>query len=355
MSTAVLWPMVIAFAVSGGGAMLLTPLVGALGRRFGLVDRPRPGELQQRDTPRSGGYGMLAAYLLAVAVSLPLMPRSPDELTRIAGLVAGALLVLPIALVDDFRRLGPLPQLVGQIGLAVVAMAFGLTITTVANPLGGQIVLPLALAIPFTLFWVVGMINTMNLIDTMDGLAAGVTAIAGLVLFVRSLSLGQYTISLLPLALAGVCLGFLRFNFNPARIFMGTSGSTFLGFTLAILALIGGAKIATAAFVLGLPIIDVAMVIVQRSLRHRSPLAGGDAAHLPHRLIRHGLSARRITLLIYGICAIGGGLAMALNGLEKLWVMAIASLVAVAVAWRQATGEVDPRPTVPTATTREKT
>ena len=155
-------------------------------------------------------------------------------------------------------------------------MAFGLIITTVANSFGGLVVFPIVVAVPFTLLWIVGMINTLNLIDTMDGLAAGVTAIAGLVLFARSVSLGQYTISLLPLALAGVCIGFLRYNFNPTGIIMGTSGSTFLGFALATLALIGGAKIATAAFVLGLPIVDVAMVIIQRSVWHRSPLAGGD-------------------------------------------------------------------------------
>jgi UDP-GlcNAc:undecaprenyl-phosphate GlcNAc-1-phosphate transferase len=320
----------VALVVSCGGAIAFTPLAGALGRRVGLVDRPRPGELQSRATPRSGGYGLIAAYLLAVMVSLALIPRDPGEMARLFGLIVGILLVLPIALVDDARRLGPLPQLVGQIGLTLVAMSFGIMITSVANPFGGLIALPLAVAVPFTVFWIVGMINTLNLIDTMDGLAAGVTAIAALVLFARSISLGQYTISLLPLALAGVCLGFLRFNFEPARIFMGTSGSTFLGFTLAVLALIGGAKIATAAFVLGLPILDFALVILQRSLRGRSPMAGGDGVHLTHRLAARGLSIRRITIGIYAICAIGGTLAMTLNGIQKLWLVAIvAALIAV--------------------------
>lgn len=328
--------LLVAFAVSSGGALLLTPVAGEIGRRFGLVDHPRPGELQQKIIPRSGGYALIAAFLLAVTVSLAFVPRGPEERTHLVGLIVGILLVLPIALIDDSRRLGPLPQLVGQIGLAVVAMAFGLVITTVASPFGGLMVLPIVVAVPFTLFWIVGMINTLNLIDTMDGLAAGVTAIAGLVLFVRSVSLGQYTISLLPLALAGVCMGFLRFNFNPARIIMGTSGSTFLGYALALLALIGGAKIATAAFVLGLPIVDIAMVIIQRSVWRRSPLSGGDSAHLTHRLIHRGLSTRRITVLIYSICAVGGGLAMTLNGVQKLGVMGIVGAVAVILALRLA-------------------
>lgn len=327
---------VLTLLVSCGLAIFLTPLAGAIGRRVGLVDRPRPGELAKKPTPRSGGYGLIAAFLLTVAVALAVEPHDPAELERIVGLIVGVLLVLPIAIFDDARRLGPFPQLVGQIGLAVVAMGFGLTIDSVANPFGGLVLLPAVVAIPFTLFWIVGMVNTLNWVDTMDGLAAGVTAIAALVLFVRSVSLGQYTIAVLPLALAGVCFGFLRYNFEPARIFMGTSGSTFLGFTLAVLAIIGGAKIATAAFVLGLPILDVGMVILYRGLRGRSPFVGGDDAHLSHRLVARGLSVRRITLLIYAVCAAGGGLAMTLNGVQKLSILAISGAVAVVLAVRLA-------------------
>ncbi len=336
MSTGVIVGFLSAVAVSFGGALLLTPVALRIGVRAGLVDKPRPGELQTAQIPRSGGYGLIIAFLVATAVSVAFVPRDPDEIYRILGLVVGILVVVPIAIVDDSRRLGPLPQLIGQIGLAIVAMAFGLAISTVADPFGGLIVLPVVLSIPLTILWVVGMINTLNLIDTMDGLAAGVTAIAGLVLFVRSVSLGQYTISLLPLALSGVCAAFLLFNFNPARIIMGTSGSMFLGYALAILALIGGAKIATAAFVLGLPIVDVGMVIIQRGLRRRSPMAGGDSTHLPHRLVRQGLSTRRITLTIYAICAVGGGLAMTLNGIEKLGVAALVAGVAAILAVRLA-------------------
>jgi UDP-GlcNAc:undecaprenyl-phosphate GlcNAc-1-phosphate transferase len=331
-----LMPIILTLLVSCGGAILLTPVAGAVGRRVGLVDRPRAGELARRPTPRSGGYGLIAAFLVSVAVALATEPRDSAELARILGLIVGVLLVLPIAIFDDARRLGPFPQLAGQIGLAVIAMVFGLTIDSVANPFGGLVVLPIVVAIPFTVFWIVGMVNTLNWVDTMDGLAAGVTAIAALVLFVRSISLGQYTIAVLPLALAGVCLGFLRYNFEPARIFMGTSGSTFLGFTLAVLAIIGGAKIATSAFVLGLPILDTAMVILYRGLRGRSPFVGGDDAHLSHRLVARGLSIRRITLLIYAVCAAGGGLAMTLNGVQKLSILALSGAIAVVLAIRLA-------------------
>jgi len=315
-------------------SLVLTPVAGWLGRRAGLVDRPRAGELQTSVTPRSGGYALVAAFLLAAGISLALVPHPADEWLRIVGLMVGIALVIPIAIIDDAVRLGPFPQLVGQLGLAALAMLFGLVIWNIANPFGGLIILPGVIAVPFTLFWIVGMINTMNFIDTMDGLAAGVAAIAGFVLFARSIALGQYTIAVLPLALTGACIGFLRYNFNPARIFMGTSGSMFLGFSLAILALIGGAKIATAAFVLGLPIIDTALVIIRRSAHRRSPFIGGDDAHLPHRLVARGLSARRIALLIYGVCAVGGVLAMTLNGIQKLWVLALVGVIAVVFAAR---------------------
>jgi len=324
----------IAFGAGLISVVILTPLAGRLGIWLGMVDTPRPGELQRKPMARSGGYALLASFLVAIAVSLWLAPRSPAELTRILGLVVGVLLILPIAYLDDRRRLGPFPQFVGQILVAVAAMAFGLVINDVANPFGGIVPLPVFVALPFTLFWFVAMINTLNVVDTMDGLAAGITAIAALVLFARSVSLGQYTVAVLPIALAGVCIGFLRYNFNPARIIMGSSGSMFLGFTLGALALIGGAKIATAAFVLGLPILDFALVIVQRSANRRSPFQGGDSAHLPHRLIRRGLSTRRIALLIYAVCAGGGTLAMTLNGVQKLGVILIVGIVTLFLAFR---------------------
>jgi UDP-GlcNAc:undecaprenyl-phosphate/decaprenyl-phosphate GlcNAc-1-phosphate transferase len=305
------------------------------------------GELQREPLARSGGYAMIGSFILAVAVSLVFIPRDSDESTRILGLIAGVLVVLPIALVDDVKRLGALPQLVGQIALAAIAMRFGVVITSIASPFGGLIALPIYLALPFTVVWIVGMINTVNVIDTMDGLAAGVAAIAALVLFARSISLGQVTVSILPIALVGVCVGFLRFNFNPARIIMGTSGSMFLGYALATLSLIGGAKIATAAFVLGLPIIDFAMVIVQRAARRRSPMAGGDDAHLTHRLVRRGLSTRRIALSIYAVCATGGAMAMALNGVQKLLVIAVVGVVAVVIALRLASDQPEVAPNSP--------
>jgi UDP-GlcNAc:undecaprenyl-phosphate GlcNAc-1-phosphate transferase len=324
------------FAVALGAAALLVPLAAAIGLLVGgpLVDRPRPGEVQRRPIGRTGGYGVVAAFFLALAASLPLVERyNPDEYSRLAGLALGAAFLLPFAAWDDAKRLPPLPQLLAQLGCAAVPLAFGVRLDTVSNPFGvaggagllsEQLRLPLALIGPATILWIVGMITAINWLDTSDGLAGGVSMISAVVLFLASITLPQqqYTIALLPLALAGACLGFLVYNFPPARIYMGTSGSMFLGYALGVLSIIGGAKIATAVLVLGIPILDTALVIVQRLAAGRSPMRGGDNAHLVHRLHAAGFSARQIALLLYALTALFGSLSLYLTKAQKFYAFA---------------------------------
>jgi UDP-GlcNAc:undecaprenyl-phosphate GlcNAc-1-phosphate transferase len=315
--------MLLIFAVALAGALVGVPLAAQVGALVGLVDRPRPGEVQRRTLKRTGGYGIIAAFFLAVAVSLPFADRvDVTEFGRLAGLAFGAALLVPFAAWDDAKRLGPLPQLVAQIACAAVPLAFGVRLTSISSPFGGAFLLPLWLVVPATLFWIVGMTNTLNWIDTMDGLAGGVSLIGAAVLFLASLHLGQYTIGLLPLALAGACLGFLAYNFPPARIIMGTGGSMFLGYALGVLSIIGGAKIATAALVLGIPIIDTALVIMQRLAGGRSPFHGGDGRHLVHRLLAAGLSVRQIVLLLYALTALFGSLSLFLVKVQKFYAFA---------------------------------
>ncbi len=319
------------------GVTLLVALVSMpparwLGERWGLVDRPRPGELQRVPVPRTGGYGMILAFGGGVLVSLWLIPRPADEWPRLLGFGLGMLVLLPVALIDDRHRLGPGPQFLGQLGAALLPVGCGLLIETVSSPWGTLLPLPLGVALPLTLLWIVGLINTMNWLDTMDGLAAGIGAIAAAVLFWRSYTLEQYSIAALALALLAACLGFLPFNLS-ARLFMGTSGSMFLGYGLALLAIIGGAKIATAVMVLGLPLVDAVLVIWQRLLAGRSPWRGGDAAHLPHRLVALGLTPRQIVLGLYAACGVSGVLALLLPAMVKLYLLGagVAGLGALAV------------------------
>ncbi|MCL5951548.1 MAG: undecaprenyl/decaprenyl-phosphate alpha-N-acetylglucosaminyl 1-phosphate transferase, partial [Chloroflexi bacterium] len=181
----------------------------------------------------------------------------------------------------------------------------------------------------FTLFWIVGMMNTVNWLDGVDGLAGGVVAIAGIVLIVHTFRYEQYSIALLPLALVGSVLGFLVFNFYPARIFMGSAGALVLGFVLGVLSIIGAARVAFALLVLGIPILDVAWLIVSRLRAGKSPFIA-DRSHLHHRLLDHGLSPRAIVLLYYGFSAVSGLLALTLPlGLYKLIALVIIGLGAL--------------------------
>lgn len=295
------------FLVALAACYLLTFAAAEFGRMTGIIDKPRPGEVQSRVIPRTGGYALFFAFLIAVLLGAYLIPRSDVEGMRLVGVLLGALAILPLAYLDDKRRLGPLPQLAGQIAIAAIPISFGILAGSIATPFWGTIYLPAVLIVPFTVIWIVGMINTMNLVDVMDGLASGVAAIAALVLLARGvLDFGQYDIAILPAALAGVCIGFLPRNFHPARIFMGSSGSMLLGYALAVMAIMGGAKVATALLVLGVPIADVAWVIMRRLAAGRSPMLGGDQRHLPQRLYRAGLSQRQIVLSLYALCAIFG-------------------------------------------------
>ena len=338
--------LVLVFAIAVAASYLLTPVAALFGRRTGIVDKPRPGEVQSRVIPRTGGYALFFGFLIAVLVGAYLIPRSEMEAHRLLGVMLGAVAILPLAFMDDKRRLAPLPQLVGQIVIAAIPIAFGVVVGDIATPIWGTIPLPALLVVPFTLVWIVGMINTMNLVDVMDGLAGGVAGIAALVLLARGVfDFGQYDISVLPAALAGVCIGFLPRNFYPARIFMGSSGSMLLGYALAVMAIMGGAKVATALLVMGVPISDVAWVIIRRLASGRSPMLGGDQRHLPQRLYKAGLSQRQIVLSFYALCAIFGIAAARFTPIEKVFAFAaLALLMAVilfALARRDGRGKVE--------------
>ncbi len=317
------------FLLALATSLLLVPLAGRMGERLGFVDRPRSGELQRHPIARTGGYAVVAATAVGIGLALVALPRPADEWPRLLGLAIGTALLLPLAFLDDWKRLQPAPQFLWQVVVAIVTVWFGITVDSISSPFGGVIPIPALLVGPVTVFWIVGMVNTINLTDTMDGLAGGVATIAALVLAAVSLQNGQHSIAALPLALAGGVAGFLVYNFYPARIIMGSSGSLLIGYGLAVMSIIGGAKLAAAMMVLGLPILDVAWVIVYRVLHGRSPLRGGDGAHLSHKLVAMGLSQRRVALLLYAACLLFGALALLLTRAEKLVGFALLSIVAL--------------------------
>jgi len=306
------------FLVSFGSALALTPLAARLGRRLGLVDRPGGRRRHAGVVPRTGGVAIYAAFILAVLVSLlvrgwlPIAPEGPDpnEETRLIALLVGSTFICAFGLLDDKCTLRPLPQYVGQIVAALIAMAGLIFIERVMNPFTDQItVFPWPFVVVFTLFWIVGMINTVNFVDGLDGLSAGVAAILSAVLAIHMVREGQYSVALLPLALLGATVGFLPFNFYPARVFMGSSGSFFLGFAVATLGIIAGARVATVLLVFGIPILDVAWQILRRLWAGRS-IGEGDRGHLHFQLQDMGFSQRWIVLAYYAFCAAFGALAL---------------------------------------------
>jgi UDP-GlcNAc:undecaprenyl-phosphate GlcNAc-1-phosphate transferase len=341
----------VAFAVIFGLSLLVsaavTPLARRLGLHLGLVDRPGGRRQHSGVVSRLGGIAMYAGFTVAVVATL-LLPGSwlpprldPKELLRLSGVLVGTTAAFGFGLLDDRYQFPSRPQYIAQFVLALIPIAFIIFIERVNNPLGhGQIVFPWPIVWTLTVFWFMGMINTVNWLDGLDGLAAGVAAISSALLALHMIREGQLSVALLPIALLGATLGFLPFNFNPARVFMGSGGSYFLGWALAALGIIGGAKVATVLLVMGLPILDVAWLIYNRWRRGGQPRFNGRD-HLHHRLLDIGFTQRQIVLGYYAFCAAFGVLALALeNRLYKLialLVLAGSALVVLVWASRQST------------------
>ena len=312
-------PSLAVFAIAAVIALLLTPIVWRTVRRMGIVDRPNPRRVNTRPIPRAGGIAIAAGFL-GVAVPFVLLNSAarwvPTPLNieprDLIALFGGGLVAAIIGALDDLYDLRARWQLLGQVGLALVAVVLGIGITLVNNPIGGGVIpFSPAFSIGFTVFWIVGMINSINWIDGLDGLSTGVALIASVTLGLISLTtqVSQPLIAVLCFALAGALAGFLRWNFHPARIFTGTTGVQFVGYTLAVLAILGSAKVAVALLVLGVPIIDTFWIIVGRLSHGRSPFTP-DRSHIHHRLLDLGLSHRGTVLVIYAICAVLGILAL---------------------------------------------
>ena len=315
-------PIIAVFLLGALVSLAVTPVIRRVMLRHRIVDRPEARRVNTRPVARAGGLAVAAGFLLVGAGFVVLNERVgwvPEVLTiadtDMIALFLGGAVAAGVGAIDDLFDLRARWQLAGQVGVAVLAIVLGIGVEVVANPLAsGVIRFPLLLSIGFTLFWIVGMINSINWIDGLDGLSSGVALIAAVTLGLISLTtqVSQPLIAVLCFALAGALLGFLRWNFHPAAIFSGTSGVQFVGFTLAVLSILGSAKVAVALLVLGVPIIDTFWIIVRRILDGRSPFSP-DRSHIHHRLLDLGLSHRDTVLVIYAICAGLGLVAMLLS------------------------------------------
>jgi len=327
-------------------SFFLTPMVRRIALLLKVVDRPNERRLNKMPIPRLGGLAVAASFFVIV-----LLFGGLDK--HLWGFLAGTAILLFFAVWDDLKNLSPLLQFTGQALAALMLVISGIGVNEISNPLGGALRLdgwqiPLVFfgttyhltvwADLLTFVWVVGMVNVLNFLDGLDGLAGGVAAIAAMTLFGLSLApqVAQLSVALLTLALAGAALGFLPFNFHPAKIFLGSAGSWFLGFTLATLAIISGGKIATAFLVLGFPILDGLWVAIRRLTLGLSPLRG-DQRHLHHQLLAIGLSQSRAAVLLYILCAGFGVAALFASSQLKLIailvLLATMSVLSAAVLW----------------------
>jgi UDP-GlcNAc:undecaprenyl-phosphate GlcNAc-1-phosphate transferase len=323
----------VAFVVSALVVLLTTPLIRAWGIKSGRVDQPNARKIHRQPMVRFGGVsiflGNLAALLLIWWIGgFGYLPTEQEY--EIWGVTIGGLAFFLIGLADDLYNLSPLVRLCVQMIVAASVWSVGVQIDFITLPWIGFIRFPTELSLVVTLFWLVGMANAINWIDGLDGLAAGVSGIAAVSMLMVSLSMDQPAAALIAAALAGGTLGFLRYNFNPAQIFMGDGGAYYLGFTLAGVGVVGLVKSVTTAavflpyLILAVPILDMSAVIVERLRHGQSPFIA-DNRHLHHRLLNAGLSHRFTVLFIYCLTLWVGSLALAFSGVASGFVYAAAA------------------------------
>jgi len=289
----------------------LTPGVMALARRAGALDHPGPRRIHQEAVPTLGGLAFVVAVLGVawLARALP-GPARALELRPLLGLTLAAVPLLALGLVDDLRGAGPWTKLGVQTCSALVLVHFGYGVPVLTNPFGAPIRLGI-LSAPLAILWVLVVINAINLIDGLDGLASGVVLIAAATLWWVGRSHSDFYVMFISSLLIGAALGFLRWNFPPARVFMGDTGSQFLGLTLAAVALLENRK-ETAAVTLLLPLVALGVPIADGLLAFARRLGSGrhvfraDREHIHHRLLGLGLSARAVLLVLWGVCAFLG-------------------------------------------------
>src|ERR671930_708903 len=296
-------------AAALGIVVLLTPAVGGMARVLGVVDEPGTRRLNRRAVPRLGGLALFFGIFVPALAFLPLGRETK-------GLLLGAAVATTVGAVDDFRGLVWWEKLGGQIAAAAIPTGFGIWVHRFTFPVVGVHSLPEWVGVPLTVIWIVAIMNMVNFLDGLDGLAEGGGAISGGTFCLIALSLGRPEPAILAAIVLGGCVGFLRHNFYPARIFMGDSGALLLGFTLGALAVQGLLKTAAVAtllfplLVLAVPILDTSFVVAKR-LKYGEPVHKADRYHLHHRFLNIGYSQTRAALYMWTWCAILAGAALA--------------------------------------------
>ncbi len=319
-----------------GVSFAMTPAVRAFACRVGAMDVPGEARrIHDHPIPRLGGLAIFIGFLVGV---LPFTPIT----VPVQGILLGCVIIVVAGVVDDLISLRPWIKLLAQLAAAGVAVAHGVTIHVLTNPAGihqWEFIVLGALAVPFTLVWIVGVTNAVNLIDGLDGLAVGVSAISCTTMLVVSLLESELPeVSVILGALAGACVGFMPYNLNPAKIFMGDTGAMLLGYVLATVSILGLFKMyavvtfAIPVLALAVPLSDTIFAIVRRLIHGQNPMKP-DRSHLHHRLLALGLNQKQAVAVLYAISAILGlaAVVLAAGGAMRMLLLAVAFLIAVAV------------------------
>jgi UDP-GlcNAc:undecaprenyl-phosphate GlcNAc-1-phosphate transferase len=317
-------------------SFIATPVVKSLAEKMGAVDVPKDGRrMHDHPIPRMGGLAIFLGFLLSTLIFVPLT-------TSMRGMLLGGVIIVILGIFDDIYALPALPKLLVQIAAALVAVSQGNVIQVISNPnlfsdhaywsLG-------AWAVPVSVIWIVAITNAVNLIDGLDGLAVGVATISSLTMLVIAMLVSDNIVALVMAALAGGCIGFLPYNSNPAKIFMGDTGSTFLGFVLATMSIQGLFKFYTIIsfavpfLMLGLPLFDTCFAILRRLSKGQNPMSP-DRSHVHHRLIDMGFSQKQAVAILYvisailGLCAVVLTTSGALKAIVLLCALCLAGLIA---------------------------
>ncbi len=320
---------VFAFVLAAVIVLFITPTVTNIARRVGAMDEPDRRKIHEDPVPRLGGLAIYFGFIIPALLFLPLT-------NQMKGVLLGATVVTLFGAVDDFRGTGPLVKFTGQFIAAGFLVYYGIRIDYLTLPFLGTVELAPALAVLLTLLWVVVLVNIFNFIDGMDGLAAGVATIAAVTFSIIAISLGRSEAAILAAVLAGTTTGFLRYNFHPASIFMGDSGSMLLGFVMAAVTVGGVLKsVATVTLILpllilGIPIFDLALAILRRAKNKRS-IFQPDRGHLHHRLFNIGFSQKEAVLVLYGWCLLTSSLALSMRFAPR-FVTVILTVVVIATS-----------------------
>ena len=312
--------LLLAFAVSLVLSYLMTPPVKHFAEHVGAIDVPKDDRrVHDHPIPRMGGLAIFLGFVLSLLIFVPMD-------MKVMGLLTGALIIAVVGGVDDIIPLSPGVKLLAQFIAALVCVRCGVVFDAISNPniFAEQTYVEIGfLSVPLTIIWIIGCTNAVNLIDGLDGLAVGVSAISSLTMLVVSLLVSSPVVSIILAALTGACLGFMPYNFNPAKIFMGDVGSQFLGFVLGVSAIMGLFKFqAIITFIvpllaLAVPLADTAFAFIRRILRGQSPFHA-DKGHFHHRLMATGLSQKQAVAVLYGVSAIMGLFAVLISGHNNL-------------------------------------